>query len=86
MGASAIPYAAMAVSAYLASKNQPQMPNVPAVAPPQAAKAPNVQGIVGGLQGQGQGGGPGLAQTFLTGPSGVDPNALKLGKPTLLGQ
>ncbi len=81
------PYIAMGAAAYMASQNKPQMPSLAPVTPPQAAKAPSVQGIVGGLQGQGQaGGGPGLAQTFLSGPSGVDPNALKLGKTTLLGQ
>ncbi len=54
--------------------------------PPQAEKAPNIQGILGGLAGTGQGGGPGPGQTSLTGSSGVDPNSLKLSKPTLLGE
>jgi hypothetical protein len=38
------------------------------------------------LIGAGQAGGsPGAAQTMLTGPEGVDPGTLKLGKNTLLG-
>lgn len=53
---------------------------------PQASKAPTVQGVQAGQAGAGQAGGaPGVAQTFLTGASGVDPATLNLGKSTLLG-
>lgn len=61
-----------------------------AAAPPtpsaQAPKAPDVATIAAGQAGQGQAGGaPGVAQTFLTGPGGIDPSLLQLGKTTLLG-
>ena len=47
---------------------------------------PDANTFVGGMTGTGQAGGaPGVAQTFLTGPGGVDPNNLQLGKTTLLG-
>jgi uncharacterized protein HemX len=53
---------------------------------PQPSKAPNVQAVQASQAGAGQGGGaPGVAQTFLTGASGVDPSLLNLGKNTLLG-
>lgn len=53
---------------------------------PQASKAPSVQAVQAGQAGAGQAGGaPGVAQTFLTGASGVDPSTLNLGKSTLLG-
>lgn len=53
---------------------------------PQASKAPTVQAVQSGQAGAGQAGGsPGVAQTFLTGASGVDPSLLNLGKNTLLG-
>ena len=66
----------------------PQMPNLPPPPPPpQPEKMPNLQGLLSGMNGAGQAGGAkGVAQTFLTGASGVDPNALKLNKPTLLGE
>ncbi len=84
----------MAAGALMGSKQQaPQMPNLPPPPPPpQPAQMPNVAGLYGGLAGAGQAGGPngngksGPGQTFLTGASGVDPNALKLNKPTLLGE
>lgn len=61
-------------------------PPPPPAPPPQAAKAPdadivrskNKKAMSGGMEA-----GPGT--TFLTGPSGVDPNELTLGKNTLLG-
>ncbi len=88
MGVAAPYIAAAVVGAIIANMEQPaQMPNVqPPPPPPQQEKAPNMQGIVQGVSGTGQGGGPGPAQTFLTGAGGVDPNQLKLGKPTLLGE
>lgn len=53
---------------------------------PQASKAPSVQTVQAGQAGAGQAGGaPGVAQTFLTGAGGIDPNTLNLGKSTLLG-
>ncbi len=88
--AAAVPYiAAAAVGALVADQQKPVNPPsvTPPPPPPQAAQAPNVQGIVQGMNGTGQSGdkaGPG--QTFLAGSSGVDPNQLKLGKPTLLGE
>lgn len=45
-------------------------------------KAPDVSGIMAAAESLQQGG-PG--STMLTGPTGVDPNDLKLGKSTLLG-
>ncbi len=45
-------------------------------------KQPDVAGI---MQAAGQGAGGGPSGTMLTGPTGVDPNALSLGKNTLLG-
>ena len=43
-------------------------------------QTPNVQGIMESASAAG-----GAAGTMLTGPTGVDPNALALGKSTLLG-
>ena len=67
-----------------------QSPNIPApVKPdalPQASQVPDAQGVRAGQSGAGQAGGaPGIAQTFLTGTGGVDPDSLKLGKTSLLG-
>ncbi len=60
-------------------------PQAPAAAP-QASKAPTAQAVGAGQVGAGQAGGaPGVAQTFLTGAGGIDPNNLQLGKTTLLG-
>ncbi len=69
----------------------PQAPHMPSLAapppPPQPAKMPDIQGMVAGLNGAGQAGGaPGPGQTFLAGSGGIDPNALRLNKPTLLGE
>lgn len=46
------------------------------------ARAPDVSGIVSAAQQAAQGG---AGSTMLTGPQGVDPNSLSLGKNTLLG-
>jgi len=91
MGISAGYYLAAGVigGALIGSQQRaPQMPNLPAPPPPpQAAQMPNVQGLVAGMNGTGQAGGAkGPGQTFLAGSSGVDPNSLKLNKPTLLGE
>lgn len=57
--------------------------------PPQPARSPEVQAVASETKGMGQAGGsggtPGAAQTMLTGPGGVDPKTLLLGKNTLLG-
>jgi hypothetical protein len=66
-------------------------PQMQAAAPPplpaaQTAKTPDASAVAQGLAGTGQAGGtPGVAQTFLTGPGGIDPSLLQLGKTTLLG-
>lgn len=69
------------LSAYAGSKNKPNIP-----ATPQAGKVPDANTDLSKEAGTGQAGGnPGVAQTFLTGPGGVDPSLLNLGKSTLLG-
>lgn len=45
-------------------------------------RKPNVQGM---MQSNREIGGMGIGSTMLTGPGGVDPSALMLGKNTLLG-
>lgn len=66
----------------MASKNN--KPNIPAT--PQASQVPDANTDLSKEAGTGQAGGnPGVAQTFLTGPGGVDPSLLNLGKSTLLG-
>jgi hypothetical protein len=45
-------------------------------------KSPDVSGIMAAAESVQQGG---VGSTMLTGPTGVDPNDLKLGKSTLLG-
>ena len=67
-------------------KTKPPPPPPPPAPPPQAAKAPdadivrskNKKAMSGGMEA-----GPGT--TFLTGPSGVNPDDLTLGRNTLLG-
>lgn len=62
----------------------PQAPSAPPT--PQAAQTPQAGDVLKGMTGTGQAGGaPGVAQTFLTGAGGVDPNSLQLNKTTLLG-
>ena len=57
-----------------------------AVPKSQAEQTPDANSVRQNQSGAAQGGGsPGVAGTFLTGSGGVDPNALKLGKSTLLG-
>lgn len=80
-------YAAGAGVAYEAYKGiagkggAPKLPNAP-----QAAQSPDANTDITKNAGAGQAGGnPGVAQTFLTGPGGVDPSLLNLGKSTLLG-
>lgn len=65
----------------------PKIPAPPAPTPlPQASKAPDANSTLKAMGGTGQAGGsPGVAQTFLSGPGGVDQNSLLLGRATLLG-
>jgi len=72
---------------YMLAPKQPKIPDpVAPPPPPQASQMPNMNVIQKQLAGAGQGGGaPGIGQTMLTGPGGVDPNQLTLGKNTLLG-
>jgi hypothetical protein len=75
---------------FLSSAMSPSMdmPKPPAPAkPPQAAKTPEVatmrrQNAVGAAAGPSAG----PSSTFLTGPTGINPALLSLGKSTLLGQ
>jgi hypothetical protein len=68
-------------------QSAPNIPTPPTPAPPPAASvAPDANNTLKSLGGAGQGGGaPGVAQTFLTGPGGVDQSNLLLGKTSLLG-
>lgn len=69
------------VAAYAGSKNKPKIP-----AAPQSAQVPDANADITKNTGAGQAGGDsGVAQTFLTGPGGIDPSLLNLGKATLLG-
>jgi hypothetical protein len=80
--------AAFVVGSFLSSQtNKPKTPALEQPAPPpQASKVPEASQVAAGQAGAGQAGGsPGVAQTFLTGPGGVDPSLLQLGKTTLLG-
>jgi len=82
--------AVVGIGAALVGSQMMQQPNIPApaapAAAPQASQSPDAQTVRASNSGTGQGGGaPGVAQTFLTGAGGVDPNDLKLGKTTLLG-
>lgn len=70
----------------------PKAPNMPAPgdatpAPQsQAAKMPDQSAVRRQGAGGGTGAAPAAASTMLTGPGGVAPGALSLGKSTLLGQ
>lgn len=59
-----------------APQKPPQMPKTPEIAP---MKRQNAMGALTGPF-------AGAASTFLTGPKGIDPATLSLGKSTLLGQ
>jgi hypothetical protein len=86
-----IALAAMAgmVGGQLLGGRQQSQPQTQAATPPpqtQDAKAPDQATVRANNMGTGQAGGsPGVAQTMLTGPGGIDPKLLKLGKNTLLG-
>jgi hypothetical protein len=84
MGYSAAAAAFIVGGALASSTSKAKSPTIPAV--PQAAQLPTAAQTVSGQAGTGQSGGsPGVAQTFLTGPGGIDPSLLNLGKSTLLG-
>ncbi|HSV48352.1 MAG TPA: hypothetical protein VLJ58_21365 [Ramlibacter sp.] len=89
MAAAAV--AGTAITAYTAL-NQPKPPGVKQLTaadkPPAAAKAPSRPATsTANAAAAGPGGAmSGNSGTFLTGPSGVDPSTLNLGKNTLLGQ
>ena len=71
-----------------AAMNKPPKlpPPTPPPPPPQEAKSPTAVDFRTGVMGSGNSGGsPGASSTLLTGPNGVDPAELKLGKSTLLG-
>lgn len=85
---------AVASGAANAVFNKPSAPAAPpvqaAAPPPQASKRPDAgagrtSGAPGGAGGPG-GFASGVGSTLLTGPSGVAPGLLNLGKSTLLGQ
>ena len=80
--------AAIVAGALVASSQkapEPPPPQAP-TPPPQPSQAPDANAALSQARGMGQGGGaPGVAQTFLTGPGGVDQSTLQLGKTTLLG-
>jgi hypothetical protein len=66
-----------------------KMPAIPTPEkPPQATKAPNRTAILTPNAAGSRPGGAfsGNSGTFLTGPSGIDPATLNLGRNTLLGQ
>lgn len=65
----------------------PKIPDAPKpTAPPQASQSPDAGAALANMRGTGQAGGAaGATQTMLTGPGGVNPDALTLGKSTLLG-
>lgn len=84
--------AVIGIGAALVGSQMMQAPSIPAPATPaaapqsQASQSPDTQAVRAGQSSTGQAGGaPGVAQTFLTGAGGIDPDTLKLGKSTLLG-
>ena len=69
-----------------ASKTPDVKPLTAADKPPAKAKTPD-RPAIGAANAAGPGGAmSGNSGTFLTGPSGVDPSTLNLGRNTLLGQ
>lgn len=66
--------------------SKPLKPPTPPPPLPQASQSPDAQAVRTAMSGMGQAGGaPGIAQTFLTGASGIDSSTLTLGKNLLLG-
>lgn len=87
-GTAALAIAAAAAGYYASSQtNKPKTPPLEqAPSAPQSSKAPDAGSVRAAQSGAGQAGGsPGVAQTFLTGPGGIDPALLNLGRSTLLG-
>lgn len=84
-------YAALAAAGSYAavralSPDMPNMQNTAPGAPPKAgAKQPDTQAM-SSANAKASGVNAGPASTFLTGPTGIDPSQLTLGKNTLLGQ
>lgn len=75
------------VGAATAMSNKPKMPAMPdPVQPAQQAKRPTDQRTGPRAGTTQQSGMPSPQSTLLTGPTGVDPGMLQLGKSTLLGQ
>lgn len=86
MGVSAAAAAFVVGAALAATVGKSKKPDIPATPTPQGDKVPDADADITKNAGTGQAGGsPGVAQTFLTGPGGVDPSLLNLGKSTLLG-
>lgn len=84
MGFSAAAAAFVVGAAIATTANKAHKPNIPAK--PQASAVPDANSDITKNAGTGQAGGDaGVAQTFLTGPGGIDPSLLNLGKTTLLG-
>lgn len=84
MGLSAAAAAAVVGAGLSIWANKNNKPKIPAA--PQAAQVPDANTDITNNAGSAQAGGsPGVAQTFLTGPGGIDPSLLNLGKATLLG-
>lgn len=78
-----------AVGAATAIATKPKMPQLPEAEPiqqAQQAKRPNDQRTGPRAGTTQQGGMPAPQSTLLTGPGGVDPSMLQLGRSTLLGQ
>jgi hypothetical protein len=70
----------------LGNQSQPSQPAVAApIAPPQAAKSPDVNALQSAAQTPGGGINSGPASTMLTGANGVDQSKLNVGKGGLLG-
>jgi len=87
MGMETIGYAAMALIGGMAAGAMQSKPNIPppqAPTPaPQAAQMPDASSVRQDMQGTGQAGGsPGVAETLLTGPGGIDPSQLKTQRPS----
>ena len=86
MGASAAELFIVAAASYAASSSASGNPKAPKIAPPTQTGVAQTSAYKAGMMNTGQSGGAaGVSQTFLTGPSGVDPSMLNIGRNTLLG-
>ena len=88
MATAAVPIIAAIVGAYASSQMAPSAPKMqaPPAAPPQQAPQTPQAAVAGVKKAGGAGGLAGIPETLLTGMQGINPNALQLGKSTLLGQ